>query len=71
MIGRGPPTRFSVHVRAADAGTLEVEIRDDAPAERRKRSVEVLEERARSLDASLYFETADDGSTMRLKLRTG
>ena len=69
-IRRGPPEQFSVRVFAGDGGTLEVEIHDDAPAERRRRSVEVLEERARSLDATLSLETTDAGSTMRLRLRT-
>lgn len=69
-IRRGPPAEFSVHVFEGDAGALEVEIRDDAPAERRRRSVEVLEERARSLDATLSVETSAAGSTMRLRLRT-
>ena len=69
-IRRGPPTKFAVRVRGADGGMLEVEIQDDAPSERRRRSVEVLEERARSLDATLTFDTSDDGSTMRLRLRT-
>ena len=69
-IRRGPPEKFSVRVFAGDGGTLEVEIQDDAPAERRRRSVEVLEERARSLDATLSLETTDAGSTMRLRLRT-
>ena len=69
-IRRGPPTKFAVRVRPADGGTLEVEIHDNAPSERRRRSVEVLEERARSLDALLSVETADDGTTMRLLLRT-
>ncbi len=69
-IRRGPPTKFAVRVRKADDSVLEVEIHDNAPGERRRRSVEVLEERARSLDASLSVETADSGSTMRLKLRT-
>ena len=68
-IRRGPPTTFAVRVREA-GDTLEVEIHDDAPSERRRRSVEVLEERARSLDASISVETADDGSTMRLRLHT-
>lgn len=69
-IRRGPPTKFAARVRKRDGNMLEVEITDDAPAERRRRSVEVLEERARSLDASLSVETAEDGSTMRLLLRT-
>src|SRR5438477_5097700 len=69
-IRRGPPKSFSVRVREGVGGALEVEIHDDAPGERRRRSVEVLEERARSLDATLSVDTRDDGSTMRLQLRT-
>ena len=53
---------------AGDA--LEATITDDAPGERRKRSIEVLEERARTLHASLSFEQTDDGTTMRLVLPT-
>ncbi len=70
-IRRGPPTKFAVRVKKGGGSTLDVEIHDDAPGERRRRSVEVFEERARSLDASLSIETADGGSTMRLQLRTG
>ena len=69
-IRRGPPTTFSVRVREDSGGMLEIEIHDDAPGERRRRSVEVLEERARSLDATLSVETADSGTTMRLRLRS-
>ena len=36
-------------------------IRDDAPSERRRRSIEVLEERARTLGAALAVEHDDDG----------
>jgi len=67
-IRRGPPTEFSVQARSAADGMLAVEIRDNAPAERRKRSVEVLEERARTLGASLSLDADDAGSTMCLTL---
>jgi signal transduction histidine kinase len=67
-IRRGPPTEFSVRARPAADGTLEVEIRDNAPGERRKRSVEVLDERARTLGASLSLVADDAGSAMRLTL---
>jgi signal transduction histidine kinase len=67
-IRRGPPTAFAVRARAGDGGTVEVEIRDNAPVERRKRSVEVLEERARTLGASLSVDGDDAGTTMRLTL---
>jgi len=69
-IRRGPPKNFSVRVVSTDDGGLEATIWDDAPGERRKRSIEVLEERARTLRAALSVEQADDGTTMRLVLPT-
>ena len=70
-IRRGPPTVFAVRVRpAADEGGLEIEISDDAPGERRQRSLEVLRERARTLGAAMYVDHADVGTRMRLVLPT-
>ena len=69
-IRRGPPTRFSVHVLPAQDGGLEVVIHDDAPSERRRRSVEVLGERARTLGATLSVEGDDEGTAMRIVLPT-
>jgi len=66
-IRRGPPTAFSVRAHAA-GDDLEVEIVDDAPGERRRRSVEVLQERARTLGAALHVEPGDSGTRMRLVL---
>jgi signal transduction histidine kinase len=67
-IRRGPPSVFSVRVRPAQDGGLEIEIYDDAPGERRRRSLEVLGERARTLGAALDVERAGGGTTMRLVL---
>jgi two-component system, NarL family, sensor kinase len=67
-IRRGPPKTFSVAIAPGHAQTLEMTIRDDAPGERRRRSIEVLEERARTLGAALSVEHDDDGSTLRLVL---
>jgi two-component system NarL family sensor kinase len=69
-IRRGPPKNFSVSVVMAAPERLEATIRDDAPGERRRRSIEVLEERARTLGAELSVEQSDDGTTMRLVLPT-
>jgi signal transduction histidine kinase len=69
-IRRGPPTKFSVRVRASEGDTLIVEIHDNAPGERRRRSVEVMAERARTLGARLSLEVVDEGSTMRLEVPT-
>ena len=69
-IRRGPPKNFSVRIISTDADALEATIHDDAPGERRKRSIEALEERARTLHAALTVDQADDGTTMRLVLPT-
>jgi signal transduction histidine kinase len=70
-IRRGPPTTFAVRVRPAEEeGGLEIEISDDAPGERRRRSLEVLRERARTLGAAMHVDRADVGTTMRLVLPT-
>jgi two-component system, NarL family, sensor kinase len=69
-IRRGPPKSFSVEIVEGDAGTIRMTIRDDAPTERRRRSIEVLEERARTLGAALHVESAETGSTLRLELPT-
>jgi signal transduction histidine kinase len=69
-IRRGPPQNFGVRVVKLDGDALEATITDDAPGERRKRSIEVLEERARTLHAALTVEQADEGTTMRLVLPT-
>jgi two-component system NarL family sensor kinase len=67
-IRRGPPKTFSVSIGPGEPQTLEMTIRDDAPSERRRRSIEVLEERARTLRAALHVEHDDEGTTMRLVL---
>ena len=69
-IRRGPPTLFSVRAAQAAPDSVEVTIHDDAPSERRRRSIEVLEERARTLGAALSVAYDDDGTTMRLQLPT-
>jgi two-component system, NarL family, sensor kinase len=69
-IRRGPPKLFAVTAERPDPQRLEVTIRDDAPGERRRRSLEVLEERARTLGAELSVEQEDHGTTMRLILPT-
>ena len=65
-IRRGPPSRFEV---AATAEALRLVIRDDAPTERRRRALEVLGERARTLGATLTLDHDVGGTTMSLELR--
>ena len=68
-IRRGPPKTFSVlTTHRRDDDSLEMTIHDDAPGERRRRSIEALEERARTLHATLTFEHVAAGSTLKLVL---
>jgi signal transduction histidine kinase len=68
-IRRGPPSRFEVTVTDDTSGTLRLVIRDDAPTERRRRALEVLGERARTLGANFTLEHDVGGTTMSLELR--
>jgi signal transduction histidine kinase len=68
-IRRGPPSRFEVAASADVPGTLRLVIRDDAPTERRRRALEVLGERARTLGANLTLDHDVSGTTMSLELR--
>jgi signal transduction histidine kinase len=68
-IRRGPPSRFEVIANVDVPGTLRLVIRDDAPTERRKRALEVLSERARTLGATLTLDHEVGGTVMSLELR--
>jgi signal transduction histidine kinase len=61
-IRRGPLTRISIRVGEAEDG-VETVVADDAPGERRRRTFEALEERARSLSGRLSVEEGEDGGT--------
>jgi two-component system, NarL family, sensor kinase len=67
-IRRGPPQSFSVEISGGGGRNVQMTVRDDAPSERRRRSIEVLEERARTLGAALTVDSTDDGSTLHLEL---
>lgn len=68
-IRRGPPSRFEVSATADVPGTLNLVIRDNAPTERRRRALEVMGERARTLGATLTLDHDIGGTTMSLELR--
>jgi two-component system, NarL family, sensor kinase len=61
-IRRGPPTKISIRVGAAQDG-VEIVIVDDAPGERRRRTFEAIEERGRSLSGRLSVDQGEDGGT--------
>jgi signal transduction histidine kinase len=62
-VRRGPPHTLSVTMRETDDGGVATEISDDAPGERRRRSLEELAERARTLNGDLTVRPGDRGGT--------
>jgi len=62
-IRRGPPTRIGVRIERRDDGATETVVSDDAPGERRRRSFEAIEERARTLNGRFEVEQGSDGGT--------
>ena len=68
-VRRGPPHTLSVTVRQGPDGGVETSIADDAPGERRRRSLEEMEERARTLNGDLTVEHGTTvGTTVRVVL---
>ena len=67
-VHRGPQT-LSVTMRQTPDGGIETTIADNAPGERRRRSLEELEERARTLNGVLTVDQGQNaGTTVRLVL---
>jgi signal transduction histidine kinase len=62
-VRRGPPETLSVTIRELEDGSLETSIDDDAPGERRRRSLDELTERARMLNGDLTVHQGDHGGT--------
>jgi len=62
-VRRGPPQTLTVHVRKGPDGSVETSVADDAPGERRRRSLEEMEERARTLNGDLRVEQGTNGGT--------
>jgi signal transduction histidine kinase len=68
-VRRGPPETLSVTVRETDEGGVEALVADDAPGERRRRSLEELAERARTINGDLQvLPGANGGTTIRVVL---
>ncbi|MBA3734670.1 MAG: hypothetical protein H0W90_05650 [Actinobacteria bacterium] len=67
-VRRGPKT-LRVTMRETDDGGLETAIADDAPGERRRRSLDELAERARTLNGVLTVDQGEEvGTTVRVAL---
>ena len=62
-VRRGPPQSVAVTVAETEGGGVETCVVDDAPGERRRRSLDELAERARTLNGELLVEQGDNGGT--------
>jgi signal transduction histidine kinase len=68
-VRRGPPKTLAVTIREGEDGSLVTAIEDDAPGERRRRSLDELTERARTLNGDLTVQQgAGGGTTIRVVL---
>jgi signal transduction histidine kinase len=67
-VRRGPPSRISVRVASVDGGGVEALIVDDSPGERRRRSFDEIEERARTLQGRVTIETSPDGDGTAVRI---
>jgi signal transduction histidine kinase len=68
-VRRGPPKTLSVKMWQTEDGRVETAIADDAPGERRRRTLEELVERARTLNGSLTVDHGgNSGTTVRVVL---
>jgi signal transduction histidine kinase len=66
---RRGPNNLKVTMRETDDGELETAIADDAPGERRRRSLDELAERARTLNGVLTVDQGEEvGTTVRVVL---
>jgi signal transduction histidine kinase len=67
-VRRGPPTRIGVAVSRTAEGGVEVSVSDDADPERRRRSLEEIEERVRQVHGKIGVTVEDGGTDVRVTL---
>jgi signal transduction histidine kinase len=62
-IRRGPPDLICIDVQRTDDGGAVATLLDDAEPERRRRTLEAIEERVEQLHGTLTIEAGDEGGT--------
>jgi signal transduction histidine kinase len=67
-VRRGPPTRISVVVQEIPEGRVEAVITDDGKGERRRATLDAIEQRASTLNARFSIDHGDDGTAIRVAL---
>jgi two-component system, NarL family, sensor kinase len=67
-VKRGPLTRIEVGMNALDGGGIETIVADDAEPERRRRSLEGIEERVKQLHGSIRVDAEEPGTRVVVTL---
>jgi signal transduction histidine kinase len=67
-VKRGPLTRIEVGMKAMDGGGIETVVADDAEPERRRRSLEGIEERVKQLHGSIRVDAEEPGTRVVVTL---
>ncbi|HST15927.1 MAG TPA: histidine kinase [Gaiellaceae bacterium] len=67
-VKRGPLTRIEVGMKAIDGGGIETVVADDAEPERRRRSLEGIEERVKQLHGSIRVDAEEPGTRVVVTL---
>jgi two-component system, NarL family, sensor kinase len=67
-VKRGPLTRIEVGMRALDGGGIETVVGDDAEPERRRASLEGIEERVKQLHGSIRVDAEEPGTRVVVTL---
>ena len=67
-VRRGPPSWIEVAVELTPEGDLLARVADDAEPERRRRTLEGIEQRARALHGSLELDGGEGRSEVRVRL---
>jgi signal transduction histidine kinase len=67
-VRRGPPTRVEVRIAHTKDGGVETVVADDAEPERRRRSLESVEQRVKQLHGSIEIDAEDAGTQVRVTL---
>jgi signal transduction histidine kinase len=67
-VRRGPPGRLRIEIAPSPDGGLLATVSDDADPERRRRSLESIEERVRALHGDVQVAATDDGTNVTVTL---
>ena len=67
-IRRGPPTKITIRIARIADGGVETIVADNAEPERRRRSLESVEQRLKQLHGTIEVDVDDDGTHVRVTL---